>query len=484
MVDLAPGEWTETPASFDKARKVLDRYLNLTELEPWDYRKGVGYFLRGQSDYADVFQLAKFAKGRHREWKPFMAHLLGFDAKPIETKYDAEAQLAELEDAGSQLREILKLDSGEADRVRGAIQILKREVRLSEERIERFSFYEEERLLNEELVSDTESRIAEINERRYIIDYEVEKLEEAIESTDDFDLDRVAAVFEEAEAALPDSLVRSYSELIEFNRLITADRAHRFTQQLERLQAERELLLAELQALDRERSAALAMLRETDSFQKLRSLQSGLTERRTELARLEVELEQLDALGRLKRKMAAIRRRIEELVETTSEMISSGNELYDDVRLRFHEIVESVLNVSAILSISLNREGNLEFEASILKGGLGDVRTAEDRGFSYRRLLCIAFDLALLAAHSSGRFYRFVYHDGALESLDDRKKLQLIDVVSDFCERFDLQYIMTAIDSDLPRFPSGEVWMPPEEIIVRRLHDRGDEGQLFRMPSF
>ena len=84
------------------------------------------------------------------------------------------------------------------------------------------------------------------------------------------------------------------------------------------------------------------------------------------------------------------------------------------LRLQFHDIVEQVLNASAILAISLNKAGNLEFEASILRGGLGDVRSAEDQGFSYRRMLCMAFDLAMLAAHRNGGFYRFVYHDGAL----------------------------------------------------------------------
>ena len=78
------------PSSFQEARKVLDDYLALTDLAPWDYRKGVGYLLRGQSDYADVFQLKKFAQGRHKDWKPFMAHLLGFDPRPVEDKYDTE----------------------------------------------------------------------------------------------------------------------------------------------------------------------------------------------------------------------------------------------------------------------------------------------------------------------------------------------------------------------------------------------------------
>lgn len=51
--------------------------------------------------------------------------------------------------------------------------------------------------------------------------------------------------------------------------------------------------------------------------------------------------------------------------------------------------------------------------------------TSADLGHAYRKLLCIAFDLAVLRAHLDDEFPRFVYHDGVLESLDDRKKENL-----------------------------------------------------------
>ncbi|MFB8370358.1 DUF2326 domain-containing protein [Pseudarthrobacter sp. NPDC055928] len=39
--------------------------------------------------------------------------------------------------------------------------------------------------------------------------------------------------------------------------------------------------------------------------------------------------------------------------------------------------------------------------------------------------MCMAFDLAVLSAHLGSGFPRFVYHDGAFESLDSRKKRSL-----------------------------------------------------------
>ncbi len=60
--------------------------------------------------------------------------------------------------------------------------------------------------------------------------------------------------------------------------------------------------------------------------------------------------------------------------------------------------------------------------------------TSADLGNTYRRLMCIAFDLAVLRAYSNDPFPRFVYHDGVFESLDDRKKRKFAKGDSAICE--------------------------------------------------
>jgi uncharacterized protein YydD (DUF2326 family) len=283
---------------------------------------------------------------------------------------------------------------------------------------------------------------------------------------------------------LPDALVRSYEELVDFNRRLTRDRAERLEDQLQSLRAERDSLIAELQRLDGERTKILALLKQHDTIEKFREFQVRLADRQSEVVRLESELEQLDALTGLNREIRAAQDRIQDLTEAIEELVSEGNHLYSVLRLRFNEVVRRVLAVPAIISITVNKNGNPDFEAAILQREVSDVATSEDQGFSYRRLLCMAFDLALLAAHSEGQFFRFVYHDGAFEGFDDRKKLQLLEVVRDYSDKYDLQYILTAIDSDIPRDASGTQVLFDEWQIVRRLHDQGDDGRLFRMQKF
>jgi hypothetical protein len=88
--------------------------------------------------------------------------------------------------------------------------------------------------------------------------------------------------------------------------------------------------------------------------------------------------------------------------------------------------------------------------------------------------------MVLLRAHLDDKYPRFVYHDGVFESLDDRKKENLLTVIRRYAE-LGLQPIITLIDSDLPaRTNEDEPVLTAEEIVVT-LHDEGDHGKLFKI---
>jgi uncharacterized protein YydD (DUF2326 family) len=53
-------------------------------------------------------------------------------------------------------------------------------------------------------------------------------------------------------------------------------------------------------------------------------------------------------------------------------------------------------------------------------------------------------------------FFRFVYHDGILEGLDNRKKINFINLTRALCKEFNIQYILTLIEDDSPKAIKGE----------------------------
>ncbi len=122
-----------------------------------------------------------------------------------------------------------------------------------------------------------------------------------------------------------------------------------------------------------------------------------------------------------------------------------------------------------------NGQGNIEFKVEVTKDNEVDI-TAEGKGNTYQKMLCISFDLAVLVAYHKNSFYRFVYHDGALEGLDNRKKINFISIVRRYCVENNLQYIFTSIEDDIP--PELRKTFTDKEICLT-LNDSGDEGKLF-----
>ncbi len=90
----------------------------------------------------------------------------------------------------------------------------------------------------------------------------------------------------------------------------------------------------------------------------------------------------------------------------------------------------------------------------------------------------------MLRALKGEKFYHFVYHDGILEGLDNRVKLNLLDLIRENIEEKGIQYIISIIDSDLPRDEDENRIPFAEEEMILTLNDGGNDGRLFKVPRF
>jgi uncharacterized protein YydD (DUF2326 family) len=88
-----------------------------------------------------------------------------------------------------------------------------------------------------------------------------------------------------------------------------------------------------------------------------------------------------------------------------------------------------------------------------------------------------------MRAYVKEAFPHFVFHDGFLETLDDRKKLNLIDVSREYC-KYGIQHIVTVIESELPCASNGRKFAFAADEIILTLTDEGDSGRLFKMPAW
>jgi uncharacterized protein YydD (DUF2326 family) len=463
----------------------LDGLLNWRALKPWAFRKGLGYLLRSQDDFRDVFHLRKFAAA-HSDWKPFLAHVLGFDAQLVAQHYEKEEQLAEKQATAQTIKNELGGSIEDISKIEGILLLKQKEAEKKQKLLDAFDFRAQDKDSTKQLVDDIDERIASLNAERYSLNQNKKKIIASLE--DDqilFNPDEAQRLFEEAGVLFKGQIKKDFQQLIAFNRAITDERRGYLQEERVEVEAELKRINAELNTLGKKRSEMLSFLSGTDIFGKYKQVSDEMVTLRADITSLERQRGFLHRLQELRTEIRALteeRGHLQTLIEVDVEKQNSDqNSLFSAIRVFFSEIVEEVIDRKALLSVSPNQAGHLDFRAEILDES-GNA-TSADRGHTYRKLLCIAFDLAILRAHLDDKFPRFVYHDGVFESLDDRKKENLLAVIRRYAE-LGMQPIITLIDSDLPARAADEWAVFSSDEVAITLHDEGQQGRLFKMKAW
>jgi len=485
LTQLESSEWDHLDMPFQRARGMLDSLLDWRALKPWSYRKGLGYQLRSQDDFRDVFHLHKFAAA-HSDWKPFLAHILGFNAQVVALHYEKEERLKEKQATAETVKSELGGSVEDISKIEGILLLKQQEAEKKQKVLDAFDFRMPDKDRTKQLVDGIDERIAALNAERYSLNQNRKKILASLE--DDqilFNPDEAQRLFDQAGVLFHGQIKRDFQQLIEFNRAITDERRGYLLEERGEVETELKRVNAELNALAKRRSDILAFLSDTDVFNKYKQVSNEMVTLRADITSLE---RQRGFLRRLQELRTEIRTLTEECghlqtqIEADVEQQNSDKTtLFSSIRLFFSEIVEEVIARKALLSVSPNQLGHIEFRAEILdKSGNA---TSADLGHTYRKLLCIAFDLAVLRAHLDAKFPRFVFHDGVFESLDDRKKENLIAVIRRYAD-LGLQPVITLIDSDLPARHEEDGPVFNESEIVLTLHDENDQGRLFKMRAW
>lgn len=470
-----PAQWDEIQMPFEAARKYLNSHLKYDVLLDWPYRKSISYFIRTQKDYDDVFQLNKF-KGKHITWKPFVFDLLGFDGSLIKQKLECDERIEAKKKEVNILQHQASVNIAEKDKLLGLIDIRTEEKKKVEEEIDRFNFYTKDSGVTKELIDSIDSQLQSLNAERYKLGYEIRKIESSLEQVSTVvRLDKLKELYTEVGIFFPEALSKKYDELERFTQAISSEREKYLRENLVILKREYEDIDAKIKSKEKERSNRIVMLTEADAYDKFKTYQK-------DLANIEGEINLLREKLRLIDNSSIIKDEIENLQEQKKLYISEirdaiNKRAHAEINRIFNQIITEIVGTNAIISIKQNTDGNVEFEADYQTST--QITTSEADGTSYKKLLCVAFDMALLIHYSKHSFYRFVYHDGVLEGLDDRIKQRLLNVTQRLCKEYNLQYILTLIDSDIPRDIKGDGYKFPIAAICLNLDDKNDQGKLF-----
>ncbi|MDI7744044.1 DUF2326 domain-containing protein [Lysinibacillus fusiformis] len=452
------------------ATEVLNSELNFDILKNYDYRKLVGYFIRTQNDYSDVFQLSKFSNSTDEVWKPFIFELLGFNSNTLLERYINYSEIEKLKAKISNMESFYNVS--DIDRINGQINILSREKDILEKDLDSFNFYLNEKQISQDLIKDIENKSVELNNHAYNLSTDINLIDKSLNTTEFLDFEYIKELFNEVQIYFGDQLEKSYEELVEFNKSLVKDRKVHLTKLLVEKKTELKKVDEELKALGIKRSEILSVLNNTDVISKYKRLRSNLIEKERSIQGLETQKEIILQTRTDIKELNIKKKQLEEINQEIESSIEEGNEILNDIRYLFKIIFEKITGKKGIIDISTNTASNVEFNAGIIseKG----VLTHEDEGFSYRKILCMCFDLAILGYYSNKSFFKFLYHDGPLESLHENRKESYLDFIKEYSNEKNIQYIISVIDSDV-----SKEQFEASDIVCELSQDNEGKGSLF-----
>ena len=477
-------EWDYYNLAFEKSKEFLDGKLSLTAISPFNYRHGISYFLRKQRDYSDIFQIEKFSQGKHLEWNPYIGQLLGFTSKYIKDKYSYDQKIKSKSEELSNLKNKLIHSDEALDKLRARKEAEEQRVKKMEGKLDSFDFKERDLQISEIDLKEIEEKISYINNEIYNLNNDLSEIEKSINSKIAFKIDNIKRIFEDAGISFKGPLLKDYKDLENFNIKLTKDRKKNLQQQKEKIKNNLNKFKTDLENLNSDRVLKLEAIREKDSFKKYKIMQNDLVRFKGNLQELDNDLGRYQEIKKKESELNEIEKNISATVSKIKNEIQNENNTLSSIRSFFRELADSVLKKVALFYVDINEASNIDFFAHYTEDENPTSPTSEGKGTSYRKLLCIFFDLAILRYYTNKEFYRFVYHDGILEGLDDRKKISFINTIRRYTQSYGIQYILTVIDSDMPYTENGKKFNFSEKEVVKELTDEGDQGRLFNCPIF
>ena len=481
---LPPLNWDHENITLKKARNILSEYLSFDFFhnKDYNYRKSISYSLRTQDDFKDVYKLNKFVGGKDVDWKPFMFDLLGFKGELLRLKYDNDSKIEDIKSLINSYKSDYSVKVEDRDEIIAERAILESDYKEVEEQIDRFNFYQQDKSLIKEGIDELENKISNLNADSYKLNYELDKLKASIKNNFSFDIEKVKKVFEETSIYFSEQLTSDYEDLMTFNKKLTTERNKLLKSTIKEKEKELNNVNSKLESLHYERESLLTHLTDSDTFTKFKKCQKDLVKVEGQLLKFQEKINAIDLIIQKDNEIETLQTGIKSTINELKKIHQSTdkNQKYNEIRTLFSKFYKYIMDENAVLSWNLNTNNNVDFISPKVKSKIDENKdTAKDEGNTYMKLLCVAFDLSILCAYNKESYYRFVYHDDVLSQQDNGIKIRLLELVNDITKKYKIQYILSAIKSDLPLDISNEIQDFKDDEIILKLHDKDISGTLF-----
>lgn len=475
-----PTTWDYENQTIAEAIEIVNTHLNFDFFKnqpDLDFRDTINYSLRvpDTGDYNDLFKLGKFTFGE-KKWKTFMFSLLGFDSTDVKEKYNVEEEIKLKTKVIKEQEEGFDINSNQKDEIEGFKKVLEKQKADQIKDLDALNFYSQDEKLIGKLVEEIEVKISKLNKVSYNLHFEIKKIQESLKSEFNFDINQVKSLFDQVGFHFPEKIMKSYEELVEFNKQITSDRKNLLEESLQIKTQQLHDVKLNLIELNKEKDKYRDVVQDTSVFKKVKEYQTELIKLENEIAKHESKLDAIKVIDGKKNEIEPLTKRLDAAVQKIKAILdtTATNDRYSRIRSYFSDFAQAILKHPAIISMSPNTNNNIEYKYAI-----GDTKKAD--GNTYAKMLCIAFDLAILAEYSTESYFKFVYHDDVFSNQENKIRVRFLKLLHEYCAKYNIQYIFSIIRDDFPRDENDKIIEFNENEIVMKLDDNSDEGKLFKM---
>lgn len=463
-----------------KAISIIQDLLNFEVLNDEQYRNFLTYFMREQGDYKDPFLLGKYTKGKDSAWKPMLFELLGYSGKLLQEIFDVTDEIEKLKKEIEEIETYSKVKDGDIDSQQNIKKLCEGKIKELELQAKDFDFYLSDANISKELIDEIEKNVANLNVKLFKAKSDLARINEELSLNIAYDYDSVFDLFQEVQLIFPDTLKKSFEELVEFNKKITVERQAKLSELQTRKNTEAIQFDEQLQELNRQRVDALKKLQEAETFQKFNDAQSSIDIWRRRVFEADQKIQAIQELRKKEIKISAERTKFDKLRDEVATLIEKATDQATKIRDLFTKFVKRIIGQTATLSLELPKKqdsGNINFKVITL-GDDGKETQAGD-GYTYKKEICASMDLAILKSYKERSFCRFVIHDGCVDGDDPRCATGYLELIKELAGD-GLQCIVTMIDNVVPFKADGKKYDLNDSEVVLELNDEADgSGKLF-----
>ncbi len=391
----------------DESKSFFEENLNLCLAK---FRSYLTYFLRDQDNQSDVFMLNKYLRSNHIDYKPIVSNLLGINGAKIRRKYELDDIILSIEKAiSSKESELGNYKTKES--ITEEVAVYERQLLEKEEKYTNFDFYLSEKNISKELIEKIETEVSILNQERNSLNREISYIDKSLEEEIAIDKKDIEGLFKEMEVLFPDDLKVNYENVINFNKQIAEERTEVFIENKKEFLAQIENIEKELEKLNEQRKEILSVLKNTDTMDKFKTLESGVIDLKTKIAVHEEKLTIFDEIETKKEDLKEARAELEKVIKENKTLIKSP--FIKDLKANMTKYGKMILDKEIAFSIGFNTIDNIEFDIKV-ENAHGFDNSLDD-GHTIKKLLCFIFACATTETFLDKNFFKFVAFDSPFD---------------------------------------------------------------------